>query len=231
MLRSFAGSFLVLVLGLACSPPVSRAPLGLGPLAVAEQARAVKLDAAAESNGLARGAASEAGDDEVLIEVEEDEDVPDDDVSTERAAAGDADAAGPPQADGAARFVGAYAGFDVATFRFEGVPERRQEDDKAQIRVEQEDDRSIVIVIINTENGEDLCALPATVSGARATIGRSEPCFGDGSEGAVMVVITGGDAELVGDELRLEAEGTLSVDMAEQTLGGDMSYTFRGTRR
>lgn len=212
----------------ACSPQASTIPLGLGPLAIAErEARAERENdrrekrprparrsgAAPSKESIAKAQAPQA---EVEIEVEEVE--PGDDGSGEGAASA------PP-----ARFAGMYAGEDIAIYRLTGFPDQEQRDDQAKIRIEDGKPGSVNIVLINSADGSDLCELAARVEGKAALLETAQPCFTGGAEGAPQAELTSGRAVLDGDQLRMEAEGTLFIP--DQDLEGDLTYSFEGERQ
>jgi hypothetical protein len=86
-------------------------------------------------------------------------------------------------------------------------------------------------VIINSDTGEDLCQLSASISGKVATVTGSEPCFTNPDDDSMSAMITEGRATLKDDELKVTAEGTMSVNLPDQSLSGTLSYTFKGKRQ
>jgi hypothetical protein len=219
---------LALLAAASCAPPVSRVPLGMGPQALAE-ASAPHAPSKAHSPPQRPSAAVASSD---VDEPEEDHDEPEEgaDAKAEPSAEA-ADAKAPAEAPKADVFKGLYAGTDVATYRFEGQPDQRQEDDRAKIRVEADGDDAISIVIINSDTGEDLCELSASIAGKVATVTGSEPCFTNPDDESISATITGGRATLKDDELKVTAQGTMSVNVADQPLSGTLSYTFKGKRQ
>jgi hypothetical protein len=210
------------VLG-ACGPAASTTPLGLGPLAVAElqaqpsrrakpEAPAAKPPSPAPVPNVAEAADTEDDSSEPVVGSE---------------SGGDA-APGEPASSPA--FEGLYAGVDIAVFRLSGFPEREQRDEKAKIRIEKAAAGSVSITLINSEDGSDLCELTARVDGSAALIESAQPCFSDGGEGSLEALLTSGRAVLSGDQLRMDAEGTLSVALPDQELDGELTYSFKGKR-
>jgi hypothetical protein len=225
-LRSFC--MLALLAAPSCAPAVSHVPLGLGPQALAESKKNPPEHAPGKPHAPPQHASSAK-----VAEASEDEpdgDADEDDAPTESASEGTSDPA-PSSAPPATMFSGMYAGTDIATFRFDGRPDQRQEDDKAKIRVELDGDDAISIVIINSDTGEDLCQLSASISGKVATVTGSEPCFTSPDDDSMSALITEGRATLKDDELKVTAEGTMSVNLPDQTLSGTLSYTFKGKRQ
>lgn len=226
-LRSFC--VLALLAAPGCAPRVSQVPLGVGPQAVAESSAAPTTPASKPHAPPQRPASAKVAE---ASEPSEDEPAADSDdaVTTESAKEGTSSAT-PSSAATATTFSGMYAGTDIATFRFDGRPDQRQEDDKAKIRVEVDGDDAISIVIINSDTGEDLCQLSASIAGKVATVTGSEPCFTNPDDDSVSAMITEGRATLKDDELKVTAEGTMSVSLPDQSLSGTLSYTFKGKRQ
>lgn len=219
-------SLTALVLG-GCGPKPSSVPLGLGPLALAERSESpVGVVASVPATAPAPPAQATA---EVEPKEPESSSEQSDEASTEEAGDAPEPAAGAP--DKPANFPGLYAGNDVATFRLPGLPEREQLDDKAKIRIEQASGENVRIVLVNSENGSDLCTLLARVDGNAALIEKPQPCFGSEGEGAMQAELRSGRATLDGDSLTMDAEGSLSVSLGDQDLEGELSYTFQGTRQ
>jgi hypothetical protein len=230
-LRSFGWLAFALLVASSCAPAVSRVPLGLGPQALAEAPATSEHAASKPHVPPARHGTP--------VEVAEASEPSEDETSSDEHEAGDTKANATAEASGAASssaakaatFRGMYAGTDIATFRFDGRPDQRQEDDKAKIRVEADGDDAISIVIINSDTGEDLCELSASISGKTATVTGSEPCFTNPDDDSVSAMITEGRATLKDDELKITAEGTMSVTLPDQELSGTLSYTFKGKRQ
>lgn len=215
--------------GSGCAPKASSTPLGLGPLALAEQQSlaaepkaahprrrsAVAHDAPAPSS--APVARSEASDTPAASEP--------DDADEPASSEGKHAPAGAPE------FAGLFAGKDVAIFRISGMPERQELDDKARIRIESESPTQLRVVLINSENGSDLCQLTAEIQGNSAQLDGGQPCFTAEGDGAINAELTSGTVVLTGDRLSMEAEGTLSVALGEEELDGSLSYSFKGRRQ
>ncbi len=221
-----------MTLSTACAPRPSSAPLGLGPLAVAEQS----AESSAESRRLS--APRPAAVTDVKGESVTKAPAPDDE---KKAAASEASTQAADEPDEEAEtglapgtvptLEGLYAGDDTAIFRLTGFPEREQKDDKAKIRIEA-DSRSVVrITLINSEDGSDLCELTARVEGNAALLESPQPCFSSDDEGALQAELTSGRAVVSGDRLSMQAEGTLSATLADQELDGTLTYSFKGDRQ
>ena len=224
--RSGPGLVLAAALWAGCAPSPSTVPLGLGPLAVAEQAREAESAAARRSQSktpTARAHADEAAPAQALPSkaaepasaAAKEEEVPD--------APEEGSSSGPA-------FEGMYAGDDVAIYRLTGFPEREERDDKAKIRIEKASGGNLSITLINSADGSDLCELIARIEGNAALLESTQPCFSDGSEGS-EVELTSGRAVLDGDRLKMDAEGTLSLSLPDQDVDGLLSYSFKGERQ
>jgi hypothetical protein len=213
---------------LGCAPRPSSVPLGLGPLALAEQSAAPGGEVEVPP---ARAAAAPAAAEKVEKEPEEPESSTEDDAEASAAEPSEDSetAASAPAAP--ANFPGLYAGKDVAIFRLPGMPEREEHDDKAKIRIEKASGENVRIVLVNTTDGSDLCTLVARVDGNAAVLEKAQPCFGSGGEGEVQAELHSGRAVLDGDTLTMDAEGPLFVSVGEQELAGDLSYSFEGARQ
>jgi hypothetical protein len=59
----------------------------------------------------------------------------------------------------------------------------------------------------------------------------AEPCFTSDDDDSVSAMINTGQATLKDDRLTFRAEGELSVAVGDQTLSGDLSYSFEGKRQ
>ena len=214
-----------LTLVAACAPSASTVPLGLGPLAVAEQARDAEAATHHPPPKKAPRASSEAANAPSPSLAK-----PAESASADKDDDGDEEAPEPSAAVDSA-FEGLYAGSDIAIFRLTGFPDREQRDDKSKIRIEKASGGNVGITLINSEDGSDLCELIARVEGNAALIESAQPCFSDGSEGSLEAELTSGRAVLQGDRLKMDAEGTLSVSLPDQDLDGKLSYTFEGKRQ
>lgn len=217
------------VVGWGCAPKASSTPLGLGPLALAEQSaasaeksasktkQARRPRAASTSAPVASSAEAEAAPEESSTANLEDVS----EVSEKEASPGKEQPA----------FAGLFAGKDVAIYRISGQPERQELDDKAKIRIENDSPTQLRIVLINSTDGSDLCELSAEVQGHSAQIDGGQPCFGSEGEGAIHAELSSGTVKLAGDRLSMTAEGTLSGTLADQEFDGNLSYSFKGQRQ
>jgi hypothetical protein len=216
-------------LGLGCAPKVSSTPLGVGPLALAEQSATAALPHTTQPPAARPPEASVSA--APLVVNADDADDPDEEPE-EVAETTPADDTGPHAgASDASAFVGLFAGKDIATFRISGLPERQELDDKAKIRIESDSPTALRIALVNSENGSDLCELSAEVQGHSAVLDAGQPCFSSEGEGAIQAELSGGKLVLQGDRLSMDAEGTLSVALAEDQLEGQLSYSFKGKRQ
>jgi hypothetical protein len=229
--RSHAAGLLLLLVStgaaVGCAPKASSTPLGLGPLAVAERARVSSKKPSTAAQRSARAPSPSATS---AAEPSTSETASDDSASSkdETAEATPAEAAPGKRAPA---FAGLFAGKDVAIFRIAGLPERKELDDKAQIRIESESATQLRVVLINSANGSDLCELAAEIHGNSARLDGGQPCFTSEGEGAINAELTSGTVVLSGDRLSMDAVGTLSVALAEEELDGDLTYSFKGERQ
>jgi hypothetical protein len=215
-------------LGLGCAPKVSSTPLGVGPLALVEQnATAAQPRTTPPSAASPPAMPTSAAP---LVANSDDSDDPEEPEEAEDAAPSDA-AEPTAGASDATAFVGLFAGKDIATFRLSGLPERQELDDKAKIRIESDSGTALRIALINSENGSDLCELSAEVQGRSAVLEAGQPCFSSEGEGAIQAELSQGKLVLQGDRLSMDAEGTLSVALADDQLEGTLSYSFKGKRQ
>lgn len=213
--------------GSGCAPKASTTPLGLGPLALAERSAV----AAEKKPSTARAKPARAAEAPVVAAAPDESNDNGDDARESDTAS---DPASPDhKATGKATplFAGLFAGKDVAIFRISGMPERQELDDKARIRIESDSPTQLRIALINSENGSDLCELSAEIQGNSATLDSGQPCFTSEGDGAIHAELTSGTITLNGDRLSMNAEGTLSVALAEEELDGDLSYSFKGKRQ
>lgn len=222
--RALGLSLAALILG-GCGPKPSSVPLGLGPLALAERSDSPVVAVASAP------APAVLAPSIVEVEPKEPESSNEENAEASSAEAGDAPEPAASAPDEPPNFPGLYAGNDVATFRLQGLPEREQLDDKAKIRIEKASGGNVRIVLVNSEDGSDLCTLLARVEGNAALIEKPQPCFGSEGEGATRAELHSGRAVLEGDALTMDAEGSLNVSLGDQDLEGELSYTFQGTRQ
>jgi hypothetical protein len=210
-----------------CAPQPSSVPLGLGPLAVAEQNAELSAAATRRSQKPARPQLARAAETEPSPSPVAKADAKDAD---EKSAGHDADEKTDAKPASGPAFEGMYAGTDIAVYRSTGLPEREDRDDKAKIRIEKAAAGSVSITLINSDDGSDLCEIVARVEGNAALIESAQPCFGDGSEGNEGE-LTSGRAVLEGDRLKMDAQGTLSLTLPDQELDYELTYSFKGERQ
>jgi hypothetical protein len=153
---------------------------------------------------------------------------PPDAAVAEKSEPSDAGVATAGDAGAVAKWAGEYVGSDLTTTRFEGMPERVQPDDKARTRVEEPKPGQIVLVVVDSSNGNPLCTLNADATGTTATIHADQSCFG--SEGMSATVVDG-DAKLEGDRLVFDVQVAVEVDAGDVSMEGEIAYHFDGKRR
>jgi hypothetical protein len=217
----------------SCAPRASSVPLGVGPLAAAERdsQNAVSATRALESaSAEKKQAPAPAAAPVARVGSSEDEDEKASKPSKDVADSDEATTGKPKEGEEAPDFAGLYAGTDVAIYRRPGFPDQEQLDDKAKIRIEKDSDSAVRIALVNSDDGSDLCELKAQVQGNAAVLAANQPCFSSEGEGGIKGEITSGRAVLDGDELTLDAEGTLTETIADQEVEGELSYSFTGQR-
>lgn len=233
---SWARAYCSVLLGaLSCAPQPSALPLGVGPLALAERDAVAQATARAEARAAsraepsAREARAGAGSAPRAEEPKESKAPP--------PSAGEAKDDSPeretPGAAPASSFAGLYAGNDVALYRVPGLPDREELDDQAKIRVEDAAPGAVLLALVNSADGSDLCSLSARLEGSTAVLDPGQPCFESEGEGDTGVhgELTSGRAVFEGEELRLEAVGVLTLTFPDQEIEGELTYTFKGRRR
>jgi hypothetical protein len=213
-----------------CAPKASSVPLGLGPLALAERDSEAQANLKRRRDKPTRAARAAVADGASAAEASAPAE-PSAAASKPDADEGDEDTV-VAEPGSPVEFEGLYAGADVAVYRFTGYPEREEKDDKAKIRIEKPSAGSVSITLINTADGSDLCELTARVDGNAALIESAQPCFSDGSEGSPEAELTSGRAVIEGDQLEVDAEGTLSgVSPDQREVDGQLTYSFKGKRQ
>lgn len=225
---------LLLACVVACAPPASTVPLGVGPLALAELDA---NDAAARTRASSRAArpppprSADVAPSAKAASSDEDASAAAEEADGDESNDGDEATAAEASPSEAPAFDGLFAGEDVAVFRLSGFPEREQKDPKAQIRIKQDSESEVRITLINSENGSDLCELVARVEGNAALLESPQPCFSSEEEGAIQAELTSGRAVVDGDRLTMDAEGSLFVELADQEIPGTLEYSFKGRRQ
>ncbi len=125
----------------------------------------------------------------------------------------------------ASGWAGEYVGSDVTTTRLSSMPERVQPDDKARTRVEESKSGRLSIVILDSSNGNTLCALSAQAKGTSADIASGQSCFGSEQ---LEAEVDSGKAELSGNRLVFDLQVSLKVE--GQSIGS-IEYHFDGKRK
>lgn len=215
----------------ACAPKPSSVPLGVGPLAVAEREGAPASPTPAAAQVPRRGEAETPPDPRASDGNESDADERPAKDAADAEEQETAEALPAPRGGGPASFLGLYSGEDVAVFTLPGFPEREQRDDKAKIRVEAASGDNVGLVLVNSEDGSDLCEIVARIEGNAAVIESAQPCFTAEGDGGMQAELSSGRAVFDGDRLNMDAAGVLFVNLGDQDLEGELSYTFQGVRQ
>ena len=133
---------------------------------------------------------------------------------------------------GEAAWPGEYFGSDRFVWRGADGREAVEVDDRAHTRVERGGSSGLVITIVNSMTGEDICALDAAASGKEARVREGESCFGSPGREAI---VTDGLATLEGDRLVLDFKGRIEAgdedDEEEEAGAEEGAYHFDGRRR
>ena len=224
-----------LALAGACSKLPSEAPLGKGPLAVAEDKRIAQLEAGApataDSGKDASGAGATAKGAQSPAPAKPAKPAEPDAAASASAAKRDAGSdAAPPPTGKALAWAGTYSGSDVSIYRMGALPERRENDPNAKTRVVDNSDGSVSLTAINSSNGQDICTLKATPKGASRTdfeVTPGQSCFGGG---AVKGTIKSGSAVFSGNSLKLSLDAEIEVTSGPMQMTGSLEYQFTGTR-
>lgn len=204
---------------------------GLDPLGADAGPRASDRDrTASAASETAKAPAPPAAPPEATTDAENEED-PDTTAreGAEASAAPDGGAveAGAPGSVLAAAFVGEWQGSDRVIYRFEDLPERVMDDDKARIVVAQRGQAEIELELIDTSDGSTICALGAPIRGDRAVIEAGQSCF---SAGPMQATVQSGSARLKGEALLVEL--VMEVELsADEVLEGEIEYRFEGARK
>lgn len=220
---------LLLLFALGCShPEPSRKPLGMGPLALAEQTKASEQQTAKRELRLAQIA-------------EERETTRPEPVRPAESKRHVADGGSSPPADAGVEltdggvtptleaWLGLYQGHDVTRYVMEGQPERSFDDPKAKIRVERLGKSQLHFIFVDSSNGQDLCTLLGDVTGDEAKLPEGQRCFIEPDED-MTVSSRPAVAKLAGRQLTLNLVLDTTLALEEQQTEGKIEYEFNGQR-
>ena len=221
-------STVVCALGVACGPELpSSTPLGRGPKAAPLDAGRISV-ARAESRS--KVSTPPSGSTPTTT-------VPDAGTQNLDAKQVDADAgahldasiesSAPPATT---LFAGSYAGKDTSLIRLGPMPEQKEEDPNAKLRVSRNGDGSLSVTIVASNTGQDLCTLLADPSGNRATLRPNERCEMPMGPVILISAVDQGRLEVRGKHLELTASFKLEAQLPSETMRGTMEYHFEGKR-
>jgi hypothetical protein len=221
-----------MVLAVACgqSQP-TMTPLGLGPLARAEQtARATTVKTSTrvfveES----KDTTIETKDVSPKTEVVSRPNVsstPIDRTTSEPSSKSDSNTKSAPTTED---WVGIYQGRDVTRYLMEGQPDRNYDDSKAKIRVERVSEKQIHFIFVDSSNGQDLCTFSGDVNGTEARLPEGQKCFVDPDEN-MTVNSRPGQAKHVGNRLTLTVTIDTTYDFEDGQAEGRIEYEFDGAK-
>jgi hypothetical protein len=240
--NAIVSSVAILLLGCTHSEP-SLIPLGYGPLARAER-RALATSPRSSTPTADRGAnrahaikpEGVGAQHSTTVSGSRTNTVPDatagkSEVPPTPAAANSSGRTGPPD-NSAPRledWVGTYLGDDVTVFKTDGQSERRFEDPKARIRVERRRNSGIDLVLVDSSNQQDMCALSAEVEGDTAIIAPGQSCFLE-SEDEISAKSRPGKAVRSDKHLTLDLNLDTVMVNDEEPVTGSIEYHFDGRR-
>jgi hypothetical protein len=206
----------------ACSAPLpSTRPLGEGPLAedggmrvaAAPVSDAKAADAAAAEKPPAQAPPDAAADYESAAEA--------------GAGAESADAA--VDAGAAPNVAGEYVGYDISTFRLQGLPESRERDDNSRALVEEAGD-GLTFIFPDSSTGEEICRLSTTKPAAGVSKFRPGDTCTSESGGMKMRVVEG-KAQFDGERLVIDLKLEVEASAGSESVSGELVYHFEGQRK
>lgn len=126
-------------------------------------------------------------------------------------------------------WVGLYRGNDTTVFKTTGQTERRFDDPKAKIRVEQTGKTRLDFVLVDSSNDQDMCRLSATVDGDAALIEAGQSCFLE-TEDEMSAKSRPGKAVRKDRQLSLDLVLDTTMMNDETPVTGAIEYHFDGKR-
>lgn len=222
------------LLWLSCTHPENRPqPLGLGPLALAEQK--TRIFGASQALKIQTTDTVKEEKTETLDETKPQAEptAPPTTVAktpTTNENVSLADASVTPPLTTIDDWLGFYQGSDVTRYVMEGQPDRNYDDPNAKIRVERGKENSVAFVFVDSSNGQDLCTLRGDVVGNEATLPPGQRCFIDPDEG-MTVSSQPGSAKRDGNKLVLNVVLETTLELEEASTSGRIEYEFEGVRR
>jgi hypothetical protein len=127
------------------------------------------------------------------------------------------------------QWLGVYQGHDVTRYVMAGQPDRNYDDSKAKIRVERSNADTLSFVFVDSSNGQDLCSLHGEVAGNEAKLPAGQRCFIDPDEN-MNVSSRPGLAKRNGDKLTLDVIIDTTFELEDSQAEGRIEYEFEGTK-
>jgi hypothetical protein len=225
-------TFLSVVLAVACGQShATMPPLGLGPLALAEQksrASTVK-DSTRVLVEASKTTTVETKDVSPKTEVVSPPSVSTTPIAPPSSEPPSTTNTGTKLAFTTEEWVGLYQGRDVTRYLMEGQPDRNYDDSKAKIRVERVSEKQIHFIFVDSSNGQDLCTLSGDVNGNEARLPEGQKCFVDPDEN-MTVNSRPGQAKHVGNRLTLTVTIDTTYDFEDGQAEGRIEYEFDGVK-
>lgn len=126
-------------------------------------------------------------------------------------------------------WVGLYRGSDTTVFKTTGQSERRFDDPKAKVRVEQAGKARLDFVLVDSSNDQDMCRLSASVGGETALIEPGQSCFLE-TEDEMTAKSRPGKAVRKDRQLSLDLVLDTLMPSEEAPVAGSIEYHFDGKR-
>lgn len=226
--RRGVAALVLCLLGCKSAEPAT-SPLGFGPLGKAELAdetpHASSMRSTVHRGGRPTPSVSTAptASGEPVVAVPE--------PPASAASAGVA-AAASAQGHGGDAWAGLWQGHDVTQFDVPPFPAEPMKDDRARIRVETLDERSLQLVLIDSSNESDLCTLSAKLVENEARVSPGQSCFGSDNDAFELVArVRTGVARLERAMLTFEMVLDAELQAEQGDTNGNIHYRFEGERQ
>jgi len=229
-MRSALAWLLAVLLLARCSAQLpSERPLGSGPLARDQLARAAPraFAASTQPKGESPGAVQGQADAAAPLAASQ---APKEQATADAGSPAEGLDAGLFNATSLAVFAGDYLGSDRATVRMPGEAEQTQDDPKARLTITDRAANEITIMLIDSSNGTTICSLQAKTKQDQADVSAGQTCFGTGDP-TIKALVKSGTLRIFGKRLVFDMFIDLQKEMAAQRMNGSIDYHFEGTRR
>lgn len=211
-------------------------PLGFGPLAKAEEAEQQRLASErqqVDNNKPLRGTADfdfpvrSNGMPSASVEKSTKVSVAETPASSAPASPGQT----PPVPTKVADWLGIWHGKDTTRYLIPSFPPQPMDDPHAKIRVESTRSLQIKLVLIDSSNESDLCALTAQLESNQAKVDPGQPCFGNDDDSSnLSVKVKSGVGTLRDSTLVLDLTLEADVQSEQFQANGTVEYHFEGKR-